>query len=149
MPVNESYNFKEFVSGIDTSGVVGAKRLAALSEESYVAVVNLLPDDSEYAVNNEKEIVEVQQLGYHYRAVDFAAPSVEDYEWFEVTVKSLPKGKSLIHCAANCRVSAFSSIYAFRNLGWTAAEAMRFISEVWDLEEHPVWNVFVESWVTQ
>lgn len=149
VPASESYNFKAFVSGIDTAGVVGAERLATLSEESYAAVVNLLPDDSEYAVTNEKDIIESQQLEYHYRAVDFAAPSDEDYEWFESTVKNLPAGKSLIHCAANYRVSAFSSIYAFRNLGWSYTEAKRFISQVWNLEEHTAWNTFVESWIAE
>lgn len=149
MSVSESYNFKAFASGIDTAGVVGAKRLAKLSEESYVAVVNLLPDESEYAVTNEKEFVESQQIEYHYRPVDFACPGDNDYEWFEATVKNLPAGKALIHCAANYRVSAFSSIYAFRNLGWSAARAKGFIAQVWDLEEHPAWSAFVNAWIKE
>lgn len=93
----------------------------------------------------KKKIIEGQNLNYHYRAVDFASPSEEDYVWFEATVGSLPEGKSLFHCAANYRVSAFSSIYAFRNLNWSEKQAREFISEVWDIEEHPAWNTFVNA----
>ena len=149
MPANESYNFKNFNSDIDTAGVVNEEQLSGLSEEGYVAVLNLLPEDSEYAITNEKKIVESQNIQYHYRAVDFSDPSKQDYEWFESTVKGLPKGTSLFHCAANYRVSAFSSVYAFRNLGWSADQARSFISEIWDINEYPVWNTFVNTWISE
>lgn len=147
MPANEIYNFKEFTADIDTSGLVSEAQLCSLSGEGYVAVVNLLPDDSEYAIENERSIIESQGIEYHYRPVDFAAPSESDFKWFEATVQNLPRGTSLIHCAANYRVSAFSAIYAYRNLGWSAQEAYSFIADIWDLAEHSVWGNFVGQWV--
>ena len=51
--------------------------------------------------------------------------------------------KLMLHCAANYRVSAFYSIYAVRNLGWTHQQAYEFMGDIWDLDEYPVWKSFV------
>ncbi len=147
MTANEIFNFRKFTDGIDTSGLVSEDQLRALSQQGYVAVVNLLPDEHEYAIKHERELVESQGMQYHYRPVDFAAPSDEDYDWYETTLQALPAGTSLVHCAANYRVSAFSSIYAYRNLGWSRRKASAFVSDVWDPGEHPVWKAFVDKWM--
>lgn len=147
MSAQNAYNFRRFTDSIDTCGVVGEENTEGLGGEQYVAVVNLLPEDSEYANTRERQTVEAQGLAYHYRPVDFAAPSTQDFQWYEATVNDLPQGKVLIHCAANYRVSAFSAIYAFRNLGWSAEQARRFVADVWDVSEHPVWERFLNDWL--
>ena len=143
MPVKNFYNFRTFTESIDTAGLLSEEQLSGLSADGYAAVVNLLPQESEYAIAGEREIIESQEIEYHYRPVDFAAPTEDDFAWFESTLKQLPSGNTLIHCAANFRVSAFSSLYAHRNLGWSADQVEAFIADVWDLSEHPVWKRFV------
>lgn len=114
MPVNEAYNFKRLNDDIDTAGVVGEAQLKELSAENYAVVVNLLPESSEYAISNEREVVESQGIRYYYIPVDFAGPTIGDYEQFESVMRERPIGKALLHCAANYRVSAFVSVYAYR-----------------------------------
>jgi len=58
MTIANSYNFKRANKFVTTSGVVGASRLKGLRSEGYDAVVNLLPDESKYAVEDERKIVE-------------------------------------------------------------------------------------------
>ena len=43
----------------------------------------------------------------------------------------LPASKTLIHCAANFRVTAFYSLYAMKHLGWSEAQAAEFRASVW------------------
>ena len=54
-----------------------------------------------------------------------------------------PSGKTLIHCAANYRVTAFYSLYALEHLGWTVEEAEAFRASVWSGSDYPVWEAFV------
>ncbi len=147
MSVSEAYNFKTVTDELHTAGLLGESQLACLQAEGYSSVVNLLPDDSEYAISNERQIVESQGLGYYYIPVDFSAPSNSDFLAFTNTMTKLPSGKKLLHCAANYRVSAFFAIYAYRRLGWSEAEARTFIASVWDLPEHPVWDNFVSQMI--
>lgn len=76
-----------------------------------------MPNDSEYALQGEKELIEKQGLSYTYIPVEFNAPQEHDYVEFENAMNALQGNKTMIHCAANYRVSAFYAIYAHRNLG--------------------------------
>ena len=58
-------------------------------------------------------------------------------------MKQLPDGKTLIHCAANFRVTAFYSLYALRNLGWSEAQAEVFWASIWHGSDYPVWEQFI------
>jgi cell division protein FtsI/penicillin-binding protein 2 len=58
--------------------------------------------------------------------VDWEAPKLSDFEAFESVMQELPFGKTLVHCAANFRVTAFYSLYALKHLGWSEAQADAF-----------------------
>lgn len=145
MSVDKAYNFRQATESISTSGILSEEQLELLGEEGYAAVINLLPGDSEYAVKREKDIVEAQGLAYHYIPVDFAAPSVSDYQAFARALADLSGRKLLLHCAANYRVSAFYAINAFLNNEISSTQAYAFIAAVWDLDEYPVWQEFVSA----
>ena len=52
-------------------------------------------------------------------------------------------GKTLIHCAANFRVTAFYSLYALRHLGWSESQADAFRASVWQGSDYPIWETFI------
>ncbi len=145
MSTADAYNFKRIDDRVSTSGVMKPEILACLSAEGFDAVINLMPDSSEYAVEGEQSLVEQQGLAYHYIPVDFSAPSREDYLSFASTLRALARRKTMIHCAANYRVSAFYAIYAVHNLGWSEATARTHIHSLWDPAEHPPWQRFVDE----
>tara|TARA_R110002110_G_scaffold66978_1_gene182971 strand:- start:59332 stop:59781 length:450 start_codon:yes stop_codon:yes gene_type:complete len=149
MAVNEAYNYKKWTENVDTSGVVSKEQLMQLSSEHYQAVISLLPDSSPHAVAGEKQLVEQQGLHYCYLPVDFAAPADSDYEQFESMLSKIQREKTLIHCAANYRVSAFAGIYSYKNLNWSAEKARQFMESLWDTREYPVWDQFVNRWLTE
>ena len=143
MSVEHAYNFRRVSEYISTAGVLGEEQLGALQREGYTAVINLLPEDNEYALKGERELVLRQGLSYTNIPVDFGAPHEEDYRAFEAAMRELQGARLLIHCAANYRVSAFYAIYARRNLGWSAQQAQEFIAALWNPSEYDPWAAFI------
>ena len=151
MSVSESYNFKAIHSTLTTSGVINAEQLQQLKPEGYGGVINLLPQDSEYATVQEAELVTRQQLNYTYIPVDFAAPANEDYQQFEQAMQSWEKRSDNtglhVHCAANYRVSAFIAIYGYRHWDWTTEQVKTHVTSIWNPQEHPQWVSFLQQFV--
>jgi len=145
MHVSQAYNFKQVDDLLSTSGILNQDQLALLGRERYEAVINLLPDESEYAIKDEASIVESQGIAYEYIAVDFSNPTVRDYQAFERKLQGLAGKKVMVHCAANFRASAFYAIYAYTNLGWSETEARSFMGSIWNPNAHPVWDEFVNG----
>lgn len=143
MSVNQAYNYKKVGDNVCTAGLLNEEQLSCLCGEEYEVVINLLPDDSKYAIKNEREIVAGQGIAYHYIPVDFAAPGLEDYHKFEVIMNQIGERKVLIHCAANHRVSAFYSVYARRNLGWSEQQAYDLITSIWNPAKNSQWQQFI------
>lgn len=145
MSIENSYNFKEISSRVTTSGVVGRERLKSLSSEGYEVVINLLPNDNKYAVPEEKEIVESQNIAYIHIPVDFKAPQRKEYVEFTEALDKPGTQKVHIHCAANWRVSAFYGAYAVSKGIWSAEKATHFISSIWNPAEHTAWQNFLKE----
>jgi protein tyrosine phosphatase (PTP) superfamily phosphohydrolase (DUF442 family) len=143
MSVDQAYNFRQVSDSVSTAGVLGEEQLGALQREGYTAVINLLPEDSEYAVTGERDLVLRQGLRYTHIPVDFHEPRESDYRAFEAALRELQGARVMIHCAANYRVSAFYTIYARRNLGWSALQAETFIATIWNPSEHKPWDGFI------
>lgn len=143
MSVTDAFNYKKVSETIGTAGLLNRQQLEALQQEGYQAVINLLPDDSEYAQSGERACVESQGLNYRYIPVDFNAPQKSDYHAFAAALRALQGQKLIVHCAANYRVSAFYAIYAHRNLGWSEQEAREHIASIWNPVEHEPWETYI------
>lgn len=149
MSIEDSLNYRRIDERTTTSGTVALDALQELEANGYEVVVNLMPDDSPYAVPGEADVVTGQGIAYHYIPVDFAAPTHDDFEAFVAALEA-SEGKVVhIHCAANYRVSAFWSLYAQRTGRWTEAEAEAFLTGVWgddrDGGKYPAWPPFIEA----
>ena len=147
MNIKNAYNFKEVNEQVSCSGTLKKVNLQSLSDEGYEVVINLLPDDSEYAVSGEKRDFEKSGILYVYIPVDWDEPKHTDFEIFESEMNAIRGKKVHIHCAANFRVTAFYSIYALKNQGWSKTELSEFIASIWQLSEYPVWDKFVSSYL--
>jgi uncharacterized protein (TIGR01244 family) len=124
---------------------VAADDLAELAARGYDLVINLMPDDSTFAVEGEAAIVADQGVGYVYIPVDFAAPTQDELEAFAAAMDANPGATIHVHCAANYRVSAFYSLYAMRQGWWSAEEADELLGGIWTQGEYPVWDEFIAT----
>jgi len=143
MAIEDSYNFRRISDTLTTSGVVGAERLKELSALGYQAVINLLPDSSEFAVPDERALVESQGIAYVHIPVDFGNPARSDFEQFVAAMDDLGQKRLHLHCAANYRVSVFYSLYAQGKGLWDADAASSFVSDIWEPGDYPGWPDFI------
>ena len=147
MNIDKAYNFKVVSELVSCSGTLKGVNLLNLSEAGYKVVINLLPDDNEYAVKDEKKTIESQGLRYEYIPVDWDNPKESDFESFEAVLESCKEQKVHIHCAANYRVTAFYSIYAVKHLGWSKSQSEDFMNSIWDRKEYPHWETFLSNYI--
>ena len=145
MSIEKAYNFRAAAHGVATAGRVEPDQLAQLGSEGFEVVINLLPESSQYAVADERHIVEGQGIEYQYLPVDFANPTLADYRQFCQLMQRAGERKLLIHCAANYRVSAFYSRYAIETGLWSQAQADEFMRSVWQPEEYPPWPRWLQE----
>jgi hypothetical protein len=76
----------------------------------------------------------------------FANPTEDDFAAFEQVMAELPPdSRTLVHCAANFRVSAFYGLYAVKHLGWSVEQAETFRAPIWDAGDYPVWEAFISQ----
>ena len=145
MDIEASYNFRRITERLTTSGIVRPDVLKALRAQGYEAVVNLLPDSSEHAIPNERDIVESQGIEYIHIPVDFKQPTSTDFLKFSEVLDRVHEKKVHVHCAANYRVSAFYSLYLVSRDIWSEEQAMELIRSIWQPTEHPGWSEFIDS----
>lgn len=145
MGIEQAYNYLAVSDRVLTAGRVAPEQLAELAAEGVEVVINLLPEASEYAVKNERRLVEAQGIEYLYLPIDFAAPTLADYQQFRQLMTRAGDRKLLIHCAANYRVSAFYSRYAIHTGHWSVTEADQFMLSIWQPAEYPPWPQWLEE----
>jgi protein tyrosine phosphatase (PTP) superfamily phosphohydrolase (DUF442 family) len=75
--------------------------------------------------------------------VPWDRPSDADFAEFEKAMQAAGEGKTLVHCAANFRATAFYSLYAMKHLGWSRERAEEFRARIWRGSDFPVWEDFI------
>jgi uncharacterized protein (TIGR01244 family) len=138
-----AYNYRQIDSGLATSGVVPPEEFANIAAAGFATVINLLPDDSQYAVADESQLVSNLGMRYVHIPVDFAAPQLDDFDAFRDAMAEAEGAPVWVHCAANWRVSAFVTLYGEMMRGWPAAQGEELIADLW--EPDAVWQAFMRS----
>ncbi len=145
MSIEQAFNFVAISPQLTTSGLPTIEQLAGVEAEGYQVVINLLPDENEYAVEGERETLEAQNLDYVYIPVDYALPNIDDYRLFEKTMDGLNGRRTHIHCAANYRVAVFYGLYAHRSGLWSKERMNEHIRSLFNTEDYPPWPEFIEN----
>ena len=144
MSTEDIYNYLKVNERLITGGQPTAEQLKAAAAEGFTAIINLVPGETQSALATEGSIVQALGLKYHHIPVDWAAPHDSDFAAFEQAMQSSADDKTLIHCAANFRLTAFYSLYALKHLGWTPEQAAEFRNTIWQGSDYPVWESFIE-----
>ena len=143
MSTQDIYNFRRVNDQLITGGQPTEEQLRAAAAEGVTTVVNLAPINPRYSLPDEPGLAQSLGLTYYHIPVDWEGPTASDFEAFESVMQALTPGKTLVHCAANFRVTAFYSLYALKRLGWSEAQADAFRASVWGGSDYPVWEDFI------
>jgi protein tyrosine phosphatase (PTP) superfamily phosphohydrolase (DUF442 family) len=143
MGSDEIYNYLKVNDALLTGGQPTAEQLRAAAAEGVVNVINLATYNPPHSLEDEAGLVRALGMNYFHIPVEWENPRESDFAAFEATLAGLPPGKTLLHCAANFRVTAFYSLYAQKHLGWSEAEAEKFRATIWAGSHYPVWEAFI------
>ena len=136
-------NFLDIGPRLATGGHVNPSQLMAVKATGYEAVVNLLPDDSPWAMSGERDLAHRLGLQYMHLPVDWEAPTAADFARFCAAMDDLRERRVFVHCAANKRVSAFVFLYRVIRLGVPRDNAATDLHRVWTPE--PQWQQFIDT----
>ena len=145
MSVAEIYNAIRVNDQLLTSGQPTEDQLRAASADGFTRVINLAPFEPARSLPDEAGLVQSLGMTYTNIPVIWTAPQLSDFEIFEQAMSQQPDTKTLVHCVANFRVTAFYSLYAQKHLGWSEAQADAFRARIWQGSHNPIWNEFIAS----
>lgn len=143
MSTQEIYNFKQVNERILTGGQPTEAQLQEAAAEGVQTVINLATINPRYSLEDEAGSVGELGMTYVHIPVVWDDPQKEDFVAFEVALQVAEGEKTLVHCAANYRVTAFVSLYAMKHWGWSAEQADGLMAHVWQQGEFPVWDALV------
>jgi len=144
MSTTDIYNYIQVDDQIVTGGQPTADQLRSAAAEGFVNVINLATTHATPTLEDEAGLVRSLNMNYYHIPVEWGNPKDSDFAAFEGVMAQIPAGKTLIHCAANFRVTAFYSLYAQKHLGWSADQAEVFRGAIWRSNDYPIWEQFIE-----
>ena len=146
MSISEIYNVLEVHDRLITAGQPTEDQLRTAAVEQIDTVINLAPADSRSALPDEAGLVRSFGMSYHHLPVAWDNPTEADLAAFEQVMNGLPDdGRTLLHCAANFRVTAFYGLYGVKQLGWSVERAETFRAPIWVGSDYPVWETFIRG----
>lgn len=144
MGIETIYNYRMVDDQLSTAGQPTEAELRDAANAGVRTIINLAPFDPRYSLPDEAGLVETLGMAYHHIPVDWGSPTERDFAAFEQAMLARQAGKALIHCAANFRATAFYSLFAMKQLGWSAAQAEAFRASIWHGSDYPQWESFIQ-----
>lgn len=129
--LEEIMNYREYSPGFSSAGQPSREQFKLLKEEGFERIVYIAFANSEGAISDEDQVV--KELGMHYAQVPviWEAPTKADFNAFAAVMQSAPEKRTLLHCQANYRASAFAFLYRVLYLDAPLAEAKAAMNTIW------------------
>lgn len=124
-------NYLEYSPTFASAGQPSNEQFELLKQHGFQRVVYIAFSNSRGAIPNEDEIVKNLGMDYVQVPVIWENPSKSDFYAFAAAMQSAPDKKTLLHCQANYRASAFAFLYRVLYEGVPVAEAKADMNSVW------------------
>ena len=143
MSTDEIFSYVRVDDQISTAGQPTENQLRDAAAEGFTTIINLAPVNPPYTPANEAGLARELGLNYIHIPVAWNNPTDADFAAFERAMNETAGDRTLIHCAANFRVTAFYTLYARKHLGWSEAQAAALRDRIWAGSDYPVWEAFI------
>ena len=131
----EIRNYKAYSAGFASAGQPTEEQLQAVGDAGFDQVVYIAMSNSRSAVAGEDAIVKELGMDYVHIPVIWDAPTMTDFYAFASIMQREPGAKTLLHCAANYRASAFAFLYRVIYEQIPVATAKADMNEIWSPNE--------------
>ena len=122
-----------------------AGQMESAAEAGVQVVINLALKTSQGALENEDALVESLGMKYIQIPVEWSEPTRQNLEDFFNAMDAHKDNKVFVHCQANYRASSFIMLYRVHRLGWKNEDAIPVMERMWNPEDFPVWQKFIEA----
>lgn len=141
--MSEIYNFKQVSDLLACAGQPREGQLQSIADDGYQVVINLGLADGKYALADEAASVAKLGLAYHHLPIIFDDPQLSDLVDFIRLMNEYGHQKTLVHCAANYRASAFTGLYLFSADILNQDQMQDFIEAIW--QPDGIWQQFIDD----
>lgn len=145
--LTEIHNYHVVDDTLATGGHVMAPQVPELEAAGFELVVNLAPVAKDHNAS-DGPLIAAEGITYVHIPVSWAEPTMADLDLFFAVMDGRAERKTLVHCMANYRASAFVFLYRTQRLGVPVKEARRDLEVMWDkeaLREYPQWADFINA----
>jgi protein tyrosine phosphatase (PTP) superfamily phosphohydrolase (DUF442 family) len=143
--MKDIYHYQFLSETLSSSGMPTVEQMKEVAEAGVQVVINLAPHDVPNALPSERELVSSLGMEYVNIPVIWRTPERDALQQFLDTMDAHDGKKILVHCEANYRASAFVMIYRVLRLGWKREDAVPVMEKMWNPEDFPVWEKFIEE----
>lgn len=129
--LSEIRNYIEYSPTFASAGQPSVEQLNAVKAAGFEKIIYIAFTNGRTAIASEDAIVKELGMDYVHIPVIWDAPTKSDYYAFASTMQQEPGRKTLLHCAANFRASAFSMLYRVLHEGVSVADAKADMNKIW------------------
>lgn len=129
--LGEIKNYREYSPDFSSAGQPSREQFELLKKEGFERVVYIAFANSEGAISDEDQVVKELGMNYAQVPVIWEAPTKADFNAFAAVMQSAPEKKTLLHCQANYRATAFAFLYRVIYLDVPLAPAKSDMNTIW------------------
>jgi len=133
--LSEIRNYIEYSPTFASAGQPTREQLDAVKAAGFERVVYIAFTNGRNAIPDEDAVVKELGMDYIHVPVIWDAPTKSDFYAFAGAMQREPGRKTLLHCAANFRASAFSFLYRVLYEDVPVSEAKADMNSIWTPNE--------------
>jgi protein tyrosine phosphatase (PTP) superfamily phosphohydrolase (DUF442 family) len=141
--LSEIRNYIEYSPTFASAGQPSKEQLALLPNAGFERVVYIALSNSGNAIADEDAMVKELGMNYVHIPVIWDAPTASDFYTFANVMRHEPERKTLLHCAANYRASAFSLLYRVLYEDVPLATAKADMDKIWT--PNKIWSDLIHA----
>jgi protein tyrosine phosphatase (PTP) superfamily phosphohydrolase (DUF442 family) len=143
--MKDIFNYWYYDEKLSSSGMPSVEQFKEIADARVNVVINLALKTSKGAVADEDQWVESLGMKYIHIPVEWEKPTQQNLEHFFKAMQRHSDEKIHVHCQANYRASAFIMLYRVLRLGWKKEDAIPIMERMWNPEDFPVWQKFIDD----
>jgi len=131
----EIRNYIEYSPTFSSAGQPSLEQFDAVKAAGFERVVYIAFSNSRGAIADEDAVVKALGMDYVQVPVVWDAPTKSDFYAFAGAMQRESDRKTLLHCQANFRASAFGMLYRVLYEGVSVADAKADMNTIWQPNE--------------
>lgn len=143
--MKDIFNYLQLTDNLSSSGMPTPEQLQEAAQAGVQFVVNLATPKSEGWMPDEADVFKGLGVDYLSIPVEWENPTRKNLDDFMDAMDAHKNSRALVHCQANYRATGFIALYRVLRLKWKREDAFVDVHKIWDPQEYPAWNAFIEE----